>query len=866
MGFLSEILDKLKGKKDDKKSKDEKKNKSDNEKKEENKKVDFNWLYHKKERRWDDLNRPIGYIVGVTPGFAQISRSPENFKDLGLMRKYMKGALYGFEFIQLDFEAISEINERYLWKMIDEAKRYQGLEIGIHAPVTGEAAVDLGVAYANQWSLHHRTIQRSAYACGEILGAKYFLFHSSSSPRPNIVYGLSGDERYGMRGQLFSYTGISLGLWIKQIDGEKETIFEGESYPYFVDPCYRKKYFPLEDFKFKDYFKARFLSVLLEIRGYALDPDLGLYFYYFDSFEEGLKKAQEYRKDARNRIFLYYVNLLRKNINEEIQNLKDAIQRIEQQLNREGISDEERNRLEGLRTIYSTALSELERINNEKIESMDDIHKLNLTPEGFEALTRPEVGIIPRIIPEFPFESPINLLPSIIVNHFERKVSEIEKDIATDNLGDYSRFGLTPQEKRGLKVIYRFVMLGMDLDEAFDYWVTVKGSEATEEVAYVMTAKFMYKYQDYLWQEIVGKRYETGIDDAYDPDDVILAANLGFKRMWDFYNYKEKNGEMPFIGRLNKYKKEFRDFIRDSETRTPLQIAEDIVTAVAAKYIQGHLFVKDEWAMDTLPEWLYKIGALSLPGVKFNNESVWDYIERGGSKTDGKPILVFVETEQPPKDSLAGRLRIMKAKHHIILVKSVVEYASKLIEEGGPDIIPRDQGPYKDIFSYNMDFEHLSTNLIDPVEDVKTLDDGEGAYIKMLHVNAPRPYGGQHGPLFMLNEELYTLYEWMWTLRQKGMKNAYFIWEMGSYGIFQTALAFRRMAIALENDIPPDELPPEFYGIDETILAEQKRVLIEHAYDPLEGLLLQPEEKHTFLGSAAREKGRLDKWLGEEHR
>ncbi len=845
------------------------KNKKEQEKgsKDQNAKIDFNWLYYKKEKRWDDLNRPVGYIIGVTPGFAQIKRSPEGFKDLGLMRKYMKGALYGFEFIQLDFEAISEINERYLWKMIEEAKRYQGLEVGLHAPVVGEAGVDLCIAYANQWTLHHRSIQRSAYAAGDILGAKYFLFHSSSSPRPNIVFGISGEERYYMRGQLFSYTGIPLGIWIKQLDGEEKTIFEGKTYNYFVDPCYRKIYKPLKNFRFKDYFKARFLSIFFEMRGQAIEPEIGLYFYYFDSFDEGIKRAQELRENVRKKILRYYIKRMIKNIEDHKEALKKDLLNVIKMLQRKGISEEDKKRLEDSKSILERSIEILEDIEKKakKVDTTDKLHMLSLAPEEFGILR----NLLPRILPEFdPVTEDIDRLNIHTIQiHLTNLVNSKEMEIASSGTHkEYYQFDITHMERKALRALYIVTRSGMDYDDAFEYWTVIKGCEASEEVAYILTAKFMYKYKDYLWQEIVGKRYETKIDDAYDPDDVILATNFGFKRMKDFYEYVDGMGEKPFKDRLNKYTREFQDYIYTKEQRTPLQIAEDIVTAVAAKYIQGHLFIKDEWAMDTLPEWLYKIGALNIEGVRFNNDSVWDYIERGGSKTDGKPIMMFIETDQPSRESLVGRLRIMKAKDHIILIKSVVEYASKLLENPDKDIIPRSQGPYKDLFAYTMDFEHLSLNLIDPVEDMKTLDDGEAKYIRMLHVNAPRPYGGQHGPLFMLNEEMYTLYEWMYLLRQKGMKDAYFIWEMGSYGIYQSALVFRNMVIALENDIPPDKLPPEFYGINEALLAEQKRVIIEHAYDPLEGMLLHPEETHTFLGSAAREKGRLDKWRGEEYR
>ncbi|NPA38456.1 MAG: hypothetical protein GXN99_01525 [Candidatus Nanohaloarchaeota archaeon] len=830
----------------------------------------FKWLDPSKKPKWDELNRPIGYIVGVTPGFALIQRSPETFKDLGLMRKYMKGGLFGFEFVQLDYETISEINERYLREIIEEAKKYQGLEIGIHAPVADQSAVDLGIALANQWSLHHRTIQRTAYSCGEILGAKYFLFHSSSQPRPNIAFGVSPEERYGARGQLYSFTGMNLGRWIKQVDGLSPTVFEGQTYDQFVDPCYRKKYKNPEGFSLKDYFLARLMYVLFEVRGYSLDPELALYFYYQETYSKGVENAKKVRDELINRHFDQIKNQVLDQINSNIDKLNNIIQFFKKSLEDPNTTAEFKEILKNLINVFGG----LQEKANELLNAITNIDKFSVTySDGsfeeskemkkiIEDIKEYYIKNIQRIYKEY-YDQFVNIASDLIGIYdktFKEKIRKILEDIIK---GDYE--GIDEYDRRAVKALYILDSGRIDLEESFEYWTEIKGSEAGEEVAYIVTAKYMYVSKDYIWMNIVGLNYSNGLNDAYDPDDVIIATNLGFKKMKDFYHYTSTKGNKPFIHRLEKYSKAFQDFILNKEKRTPLQIAEDMVAAVASKYIQGHLFVKDEWAMDTLPEWLYKIGAFVREDmVPFNNESVYDYAERGGSF--GKPIQIFVETEQPANDAMVGKLRLMKGKHHVILVKSIVEYASNLLKNPSPDIIPRSKGPYKDIFSYNIDFEHLSVNLIDPIEDAKSLDEGDGKHIRMLHVNAPRPYKGQHGPFFMFSDELYVIYEWMWELRKKGMKNAYFIMEMGSYGIQQSALAFRKFAAALEHDIPPEELPAEFFGIDEALLAEQQRALIEHAYDPLEGLLLQPEEKHTFLGNAAKEKGKLGEWAKEELR
>jgi len=46
---------------------------------------------------------------------------------------------------------------------------------------------------------------------------------------------------------------------------------------------------------------------------------------------------------------------------------------------------------------------------------------------------------------------------------------------------------------------------------------------------------------------------------------------------------------------------------------------------------------------------------------------------------------------------------------------------------------------------------------------------------------------------------------------------------------------------------------------------KQREIIEEHGRDPLKGLIITPEEKHTFLGRGAIEKGkRPEEWEKEE--
>lgn len=217
--------------------------------------------------------------------------------------------------------------------------------------------------------------------------------------------------------------------------------------------------------------------------------------------------------------------------------------------------------------------------------------------------------------------------------------------------------------------------------------------------------------------------------------------------------------------------------------------------------------------------------------------SSYDYAKKNN-------VHIFLETNMP-SEGAEGKLRIIKATDHIKIAKAL-----------DPEHI-----------SYCLDTEHLTTNFISPEEEAEKIRKempGDGKYIRCLHVNAPRPIPGAHAPIELLSNDMYILYRTIYKLREAGMNNTYIIWEMGSYGVKQSAIVYRRIIDALKKDINPEELPPEFFGIDKNFEAAQNIAIREHAFEPLQGLLSVPEETHGFLSKAAVEKGKGAEWKKEE--
>ncbi len=253
------------------------------------------------------------------------------------------------------------------------------------------------------------------------------------------------------------------------------------------------------------------------------------------------------------------------------------------------------------------------------------------------------------------------------------------------------------------------------------------------------------------------------------------------------------------------------------------ELTDKFILAVAIKYIQGHLFVRRS--------------NLGMDKYGFKG-SVYSYLE-------SNKIRIYFENSPPAKEG-EGKLRIMSPMDLIEIAKEI------------------DDGEW---ISAAIDTEHLMSNLFSPDKEFSSLPNGYGRYITMLHINGPRPVHPTHSPIFLYSPDMEVIYKWLYMLKEKGMLRAYFVWEMGSFGVKESAIAMRKIRdeLSKDNPTPPDKLPAEFFGIDEQFEAAQLVAMREHAFDPLEGLFMVPEESHTFLSTAAKGKGQLSTWNKEKY-
>jgi len=174
-----------------------------------------------------------------------------------------------------------------------------------------------------------------------------------------------------------------------------------------------------------------------------------------------------------------------------------------------------------------------------------------------------------------------------------------------------------------------------------------------------------------------------------------------------------------------------------------------------------------------------------------------------------------------------------------------------------------------DFVGVAYDSEHMLGSNINPLDEAESLPAKAGELIKVIHLGYPTPHSPAHMPIPVGSEAQLFLYRVLFELRKKGFTEGYLIFERaGEQSIQQSIIAIRLMAQFLEQDVEPDKLPEEFYGMKPggPEIARQLVAIREHALDPMKGLITVPEEEHGFFGKAAIEKGKGEEWKKEKYK
>ncbi len=304
--------------------------------------------------------------------------------------------------------------------------------------------------------------------------------------------------------------------------------------------------------------------------------------------------------------------------------------------------------------------------------------------------------------------------------------------------------------------------------------------------------------------KIIKEAYKRALFDFVDSNEL----EYGAERIAYFLiaRWMQKNNDPLWKTIVGKY-------IPDNKL---LDKHKDWVPAVASKYIWGHFNPKDTSK--------YKDPKLLLKKYK----------------------IYFVFESQMGSAGLEGLYRLTRPRDMAFLCRAI---GSKWV-------------------GVCFDFEHVLSQNINPLKEIESIPYGLAIHIKVCHLGWPTPHVPAHMPIPVGSMAHIYLYERLFELRKKGMKDAFLIFERAAAGRGTTIIALRLIKHFLERDVKPKELPLEFFGMDKKgpDIKRQEVAVKEHFLDPLKGMLVVPEEEYTFLSKAATEKGKAEVWKKEKYR
>jgi len=504
---------------------------------------------------------------------------------------------------------------------------------------------------------------------------------------------------------------------------------------------------------------------------------------------------------------------------------------------------------------------------------------------AFHASTLPTIGMI---VERYRYAGQITVTPSGDVNwvQFIAKNEKLKKWVEESNL---LYFLIGKESGIGFKSVE-------DIKNTIKEWLTrekyleLKGKGLPDEEIEKILSEELEK-KDYPWEffrNITKLRFAEGAI-TYEDIAYLIVARYLFENngrreepLWRLFFPDSKYWELENDAGWENLQKDlgvsFFD-IKTGEVRLPPQI----VAMVAARYILGHFTErnKEEFILeqkrllekvlpsDKLKE-IYNEFLIKTPFEKL--AKINELISQKVGKNKRKFMIVF-ENPESERTGEEGLQRLIHAVDIYRLVKAAEEISG---------------GIYLGMI---FDQEHYLHNNLDPLNEIKNLQkeltrnskkEDIGKYLIVFHVGAPKPYHPAHQPIDIGSEAQLWIYKYAFELRKLGFgvgeNEGIFIFERGgarggqtpAQFIGQSAAALRIIVEYLKNDVEPEKLPPEFYGISSNeILSIERQLTVvrEHALDPLKGLLHVPEEEYTFLGAKAIEKGkRPEEWKREELR
>jgi len=278
---------------------------------------------------------------------------------------------------------------------------------------------------------------------------------------------------------------------------------------------------------------------------------------------------------------------------------------------------------------------------------------------------------------------------------------------------------------------------------------------------------------------------------------------------------------------------------RQAEDDNDREFKEFFYGVVGAKFLEGHLKSAVNWINNDLMTELEK------------------YPDAAELKNTAKEIIIAIENPESRDPQHAGL--------HLFWNLNQIYSAIKTI---------RQTVKGSERIWMVADFEHWATQGIDPVQEMESFIQDHhdfGSYCIATHANAPNPTHA-HEPIELGDIRIYKL---LYFLKKSGFgdnRPVYVIYERGGGDDpYKKAInALRLMVNFMVQEIEPDKLPPEFFGIKGAVegsMWRQRQIIRDHMYEPLKDLLEMPDEEFTMLSSSVLKKGKKpEQWKKGEFR
>ncbi|MBW6462380.1 MAG: hypothetical protein K0B07_05020 [DPANN group archaeon] len=810
-------------------------------------------------------NRPTDYIVAGTPGEPTIVGGAM-LNYAGLAGKIVKGAKEGYDFLELDLWNDAEILEPHLAERIKQIRETHRMDLGIHLRVN----LDLTSALGPIWEVNHKSLVTGVLGATEVVKANFILMHSASTPI--LEFGEAASRT--QPSTLLTPWKDNLATFI-----ESPLCYDHETRKRLLDkttplvPRLKWNIYSANEDSILDQDKIDKYNVLLKPKCKENETEPTLKDWAISKFVKdiwfpgtipeasimvSMKNVETFReiKDNYNKAY----GVFKKLFDRDIGTWRKIIDKLDNSKNMElqkiitkYLPKEKDIPPENLINYVQYKINEMLKTSNEKdsielkkddatIDEYFDFRKeydyyfnTILTHEKQHGFTTKDIfdrdfsGILDlfnKSIGEGTKNDESETTPS--EHPFITEVSEIK------NLKEQIKILEDVKENGYLDVMQYYTR--RNVSKNFDYWVQ-KGSEGEEQVAYRTLAKWMYIIKDHLYEKIVIEDRE--VSTWWDENKKNVEKHK--RELFGDFNETDKENKIRFLDPDNiiAYTN-----VTGGGIIIPLR---KLVAAVSAKYIQGHLDRPMETDRNLYLE-------SSKPGEKNHFKGSMDRQEKN-IMIDSSKVMVFeniksiyrymfdegvhffIETQDVLNEEWRGKVRIMSLTDHIEIIKAFKDHYGF------------------DNVSYTMDFEHLTGNLLNPRQQIALLEGDDAKYISMIHINPPSGAQGLHKIIKKMSFDVEYIYNWLYVLKDKGMKAAYLVWEVGKDtggGTYEAPLALRALAGELKKNTKPTELPEQFFGIDANFYAMQVQAIKAHGLDPMRDMFFYKPADFTFMGNIAR--------------